>query len=116
MVLFWTGRGILVPVVFLVMAVAALVFTVTELSGPFGLSTNQGTNLTIAIAAALSAIITWPFGRLVMRPRIKVLTDPSSGQAFQSEIRDTFLWVDVRYWSYILAGVAVAMCAVTFLF
>ncbi len=116
MVLFWTGRGILVPVIFLVMAVAALVFTITELSVPLRLSVNQGTNLTIAIAAALSALVTWPFGRLIMRPRAKVLTDPPTGQTHQGEAGDTFLWIDVRYWSGILAAVAVVMCAMTFLF
>jgi hypothetical protein len=101
MVLFWTGRGILVLLVFVVMAVAALVFTVTELSVPLGLSTNQGTNLTLAIAAALTALVTWPFGRVILRSRAQP---------------DTLFWIDVRYWSPILAVIAVAMLVVTFVF
>jgi hypothetical protein len=116
MVLFWTGRGILILIIFVVLAVAALVFTVTVLTGPLGLSVNQGTNLTIAIAAALTALATYPMGRLVMKPRTRTLVDRATGQSYPVEIRDTFLWVDVRYWTYILAAIAAIMLAATFLF
>jgi hypothetical protein len=116
MVLIWTGRGILVFIIFIVMAVLALIFTVTEISEPYDLTVDQGTNLTIAIAAFLSSLLTFPIGRLVMKqPREKSVTDPQTGQAHLLQTYDTLLWIDVTYWTYIFAVIAVVMAAVTFL-
>ena len=117
MVLFWTGRGIVILVIFMVMAVAAVIFTAIDLSRPLGLSADRATNLTIAIAAALTALATWPIGRWIMKqPRKRVIVDRATGRADAVETWDTLLGIGVRYWTYVLAIVAVVMFAVTLLF
>ena len=117
MVLVWTGRGILIFFIFIVMAALSLVFTITEIATRYGLTDSQGVNLTIAIAAALSAIVTFPIGRLVMRqPREKTVADPRTGQAYIERTYDTFIWIDVTYWTYVFAVIAVIMAAVAFIF
>ena len=117
MVLTWTGRGILIFVIFIVMAALSLIFTVMEVATRYSLTTNQSVNLTFAIAAALSALATLPMGRLVMRqPRETTVTDPRTGQTYITQAYDTFIWVDVTYWTYIFAVIAVVMAAVTYFF
>ena len=117
MVLIWTGRGILVFLIFIVMVVVAMAFAITQIAPRYGLTDNQGVNLTIAIAAALSAIVTFPMGRLIMKqPREKTVTDARTGQAYMTQTYDTFIWIDVTYWSYIFVVIAVVMAIVAYLF
>lgn len=117
MVLVWTGRGIVIPLVFLAMAVVALVLTVTVFADPLALTANQATNLIAALACLFSALATWPIGRLLMKqPRVRMIPDPATGRATPVATPDTFLWVDARYWTYILAVVGVVMLAATLVF
>ncbi len=117
MVLIWTGRGILVFFIFIAMVVLSMVFTITESVTRYGLTDNQGLNLTVAIAALLSAIVTFPMGRLFMKqPREKTITDSRTGQAYIVQTRDTFIWIDVTYWSYIFVVIAVIMAVMVFIF
>jgi hypothetical protein len=100
MILFWTGRRILIFIIFIAMCIISGAPTITQITIPPGLSIDQSTNLTIAIAAFLSALVTYPIGRFVMR---------------SVDAKDTLLWIDARYWTYILAVISVLMLAVTFL-
>jgi len=96
MALAWTDRGILVFFVLIVMVMLSMVFTITQIATCYGLMGNQGLNLTIAIATALSAIVTFPMCRLIMKqPREKTVTDARTGQAYITQTYDTFIWIDV---------------------
>ena len=116
MVLTWTGRGILVFVIFIVMAAIALVLTMTFIAEPYGLSANQGVEVTIIIASLLTAAVTYPLGhRFAARPLMKRVVDPTTGQEHSIRVWDTFLWMDMRYWPHLLVVVAVVLAVIVWL-
>ena len=116
MILIWTGRGVLIFLIFIVMAVIAMTLTVTQIAEPAGLTDNQGVNLTIAIAAFLSALATYPLDRLIMKQQAdQTLVDPKTGQAYVFRNRDSLCCIETRYWTYIFAIIAITMLMLTFL-
>lgn len=112
----WTGRGILIFLVFMAAFFIAVPFVVLEIDPALKLSTNQGTNLSIAIAALLSAVVTYPLDRFIMKQRDpKILVDPKSGQRQLVSNKDTLFWVETRYWTHLFLVLAAVMLVVTYL-
>lgn len=115
MVLIWTGRGLVVLFVFVLMAAIAIVITATQIAEPAHLSDDQAIRLMAAIASFLSAIATYPLGRFVMKqPQDKALAGGARGQAQAVRSRDSLFWIEMRYWTYIFAAIAGIMLALTF--
>jgi hypothetical protein len=117
MVLIWNGRGIVVFFIFIVACFVAIPTTVIVLAPYFGLNEDRAFNLSVAVAAFLSAIVSYPLDRLIMKqPEGGGSTvDPKTGQSHIVGSRDSLIFIETRYWSYIFAALAVVMVAVTFL-
>jgi len=115
-VIVWTGRGILIFLVFIAAFFIAVLFVVIEIDPVLKLSTDQGTCLAIALAAFLSAIVTYPFDRFIMKQRgPKILIDPKSGQQHLVSNKDSLFWIETRYWTHLFLVLAAVMLVVTYL-
>jgi hypothetical protein len=100
MVLIWHGRGIIVLFVFIAAAVASMAVTIFWIGPAFDIAgDDRVVNLGIAMSTLLSAIATWPLGRLVMKP-------------VPARQPDTLCFIDIRYWTFIFAGLTAIMLAV----
>ena len=118
MVLIWNGRGIVVFFIFIAACVIAIPATVIVLAPYFGLNDDKGFHLSVAVAAFLSAIVSYPLDRLIMKQPEGGSTsvDPKTGQSLTIRSRDSLIFIETRYWTYIFAALTVVMAAVTFLF
>jgi hypothetical protein len=118
MVLIWNGRGIVVFFIFIAACFVAIPATVIVLAPYFGLNDDKGFCLSVAVAAFLSAIVSYPFDRFIMKqPEGGGTTvDPKTGQSHVIRSRDSLIFIETRYWTYIFAALTVVMVAVTFLF
>ena len=113
----WTGRGILIFLIFIAAFFAAIPLVVIEIDPVLKLSTDQGTNLAIALAAFLSAIATYPLDRFIMKQRDpQIVVDPKTGQQQLISRKDTLFWIETRYWPYLFLALAAVMLVVTYLF
>src|SRR5216684_3757618 len=112
MVLIWNGRGIVVFFIFIAACVVAIPATVIVLAPCFGLNDDKGFNLSLAVAAFLSAIASYPLDRFIMKQPV----DPKTGQNHVVGNRDSLIFIETRYWTFIFAALAVVMVAVTVLF
>ena len=113
----WTGRGILIFLIFIAAFFAAVPFVLIEIDPVFKLGTDQGTSLAIAIAAFLSAVITYPLDRFMMKQRDpKLLVDPKTGQQHLVSNKDSLFWIETRYWTYLFLALAAAMLGVVYFF
>ena len=99
MVVVWHGRGIIVLFIFILAAIAAIILTVMWIAPALSMADSDRTvNLAIAVSTFISAIVLYPFGRFVMKPRPPAI--------------DTFCFIDLRYWTYILIILTAIMLAV----
>jgi hypothetical protein len=111
----WSGRGILIFLIFIAAVFVAIPFVVIEIDPVSKFSTDQGTSLAIAIAAFLSAIATYPLDRFIMKQRgPKILVDPKTGQQQLVSNKDTFMWIETRYWTYLYLALAAVMLVVVY--
>lgn len=116
MVLIWNGRGVFTFLIFLVMLVAGVAIAVIFFADMWELSDNQGAALSAAIGAALSAIAVYPLDRFVMKqPPDKTMPDPQSGAIILLKNRDSLFWIETRYWTFIFAGLAPALAALSYI-
>jgi hypothetical protein len=112
----WTGRGILIFFIFIAAFCIAVPLTVIEIEPALHLGGDKGTNVAIAIAALLSAIVTYPLDRLIMKQRDpKILIDPKSGQQHLVSNKDSLFWVETRYWTHLFLVIAAVMLVVAYL-
>jgi hypothetical protein len=104
--------------IFIVTCVIAIPATVIVLAPYFGLNDDKAFNLSVAVAAFLSAIVSYPLDRLIMKQPAggSTAVDPKTGQSHAIRNRDSLIFIETRYWTYIFAALAVVMVAVTFLF
>jgi hypothetical protein len=113
----WTGRGIVIFFIFLAACVIAVVATVVWIGPYLELSDDRGFHLSIALAALLSAILTYPLDRLMMKqPAERTAVDPGTGQSYLIRARDSLFGIETRCWAHIFVALTVVMLAVTFLF
>jgi hypothetical protein len=111
----WTGRGILIFLIFIAAFFAAVPLVLLEIDPVSKLSTAQATSLAIAIAAFLSAIATYPLDRFIMKQRgPKILVDPKTGQQQLVSNKDAFMWIETRYWPYLYLAIAAVMLVTYF--
>jgi hypothetical protein len=111
----WTGRGILIFLIFIAAFFAAVPFVVLEIDPVLQLGKDKAVNLSIAIAAFLSAIATYPLDRFIMKQRgPKILVDPKTGPQQLVSNKDTFMWIETRYWPYLYLAIAAVMLGVTY--
>jgi hypothetical protein len=118
MVLIWSGRGIVVFFVFIAACAVAIPATVIVLAPYFGLNDDRAFHLSVAVAAFLSAIASYPLDRLTMKQPEggSTAVDPKTRQSHMVRSRDSLIFIETRYWTYIFAALTVVMVAVTFLF
>ncbi len=92
--LVWSGLGIVVPVIFLLVTVA-----VRE-----GLQTTGFTdNLALMSGLLLSAVIVWFVGRKLNDPsKGRIVTDVETGERLLLQNRHTFFWIKAEYWALIV--------------
>jgi hypothetical protein len=113
----WTGRGIVVFFIFLAACVGAIMLTVSWIEPRLDLHGDQGFHLSLALGALLSAILTYPLDRFMMKqPADRTAVDPKTSQTYVVRNRDSLFGIETRYWTYVFAGLAVVMLVVTFLF
>ena len=113
----WSGRGILIFLIFIAAVFVAIPFVVIEIDPIFNLGKDKAVNLSIALAALLSAILTFPLDRFIMKQRgPKILVDPKTGQQQLISNKDTFMWIETRYWPYLYLALGAVMLVVTYLF
>ncbi|HLL26698.1 MAG TPA: hypothetical protein VKT73_03485 [Xanthobacteraceae bacterium] len=111
----WTGRGILIFLIFIATLFAAVPFAVIEIDPALHLGEDKTVNLSIAIAALLSAILTFPLDRLIMKQREpKLVTDPKTGQQQWVSQKDSLFWIETRYWPVLFLALAAVMLVVTY--
>jgi hypothetical protein len=111
----WTGRGILIFLILIAAVFVAIPFVVIEIDPVYKFSTDQGTSLAIALAALLSAILTFPLDRFIMKQRgPKILIDPKTGQQQLVSNKDTFMWIETRYWPYLYLALGAVMLVVVY--
>lgn len=111
MVIIWEGRGIVVLVIFVAASVAGIALTVLWIMPVFDLTgDNRIINFAVALSALLSAIASYPLGRLIMKPKGGEASTSSHGApSVGAQPHDTFCFVDVKYWTYIFAMLTVIM-------
>jgi hypothetical protein len=113
----WSGRGILILFIFIAACFVAIPFVIIEIDPVLDLGTDKGTNLSIAIAAFLSALATYPLDRFIMKQRDpQIQVDRRTGQQQLVSMKDTFFWIETRYWTFLFLILAVVMLMVTYLF
>lgn len=113
----WTGRGILIFLIFIAAFFIAVPLELLEISPVLKLGADQEVNFAIALAAFLSAIAIYPFDRFFMKqrdPQIQVV--PKTGQQQLVSRKDTLFWIETRYWTYLFLALAAVMLGVTYLF
>ncbi|MDQ1558488.1 MAG: hypothetical protein QOD32_1548 [Pyrinomonadaceae bacterium] len=98
MLIFWSGLGILVPILTFFVLVLTQVLT-DSLFGD-GAYTAHGLPKLLALWGA--AALMWLFGSLLARRPGRVLFDPQTGQQVLLKSRHTFFFIHVEYWAYIL--------------
>ena len=105
MILFWQGKGWLVPVIVVGCAILAKFLTDAatgsevyfwERSWPTGSS------------IMLSGILSWFLGLRLERERARTLIDPGSGDQFEFRPRHTVFWIPVKYCGVVLFMLGVA--------
>jgi hypothetical protein len=102
---------------FLAACVVAVVVTVIWIVPYLDLNDDRGFHLSLALAALLSAILTYPLDRFMMKqPADRTAVDPETGQSYLVRNRDSLFGIETRYWTYIFVALTVVMLAVTFLF
>jgi hypothetical protein len=118
MFIIWSGRGIVVFYIFIVACIVAIPATVIVLAPYFGLNDDKAFNLSVAVAAFLSATVSYPFDRFIMKQPEGAgsAVDPKTGQSHIIRSRDSLIFIETRYWTYIFAALTVVMVAVTVLF
>jgi hypothetical protein len=111
----WSGRGILIFLIFIAAFFATVPFVVIEIDPVLQLSKDKSVNLSIALAALLSAILTFPLDRFIMKQRgPQIQVDPKTGQQQLVSNKDTFMWIETRYWPYLYLALAAVMLVVTY--
>jgi hypothetical protein len=106
----WSGRGILIFLIFMGAVFVAIPFVIIEIDPVLNLGKDKAVNLSIALAAFLSAIATYPLDRFIMKQRgPKILVDPKTGQQQLISNKDTFMWIETRYWPYLYLALAAVM-------
>jgi len=98
MLIFWSGLGILVPILTVIVLFITQAFT----DSLFGEGTYTAHGLPKLVALWCSAALMWLFGSLLARRPGRVLFDPQTGQQVLLKSRHTFFFVHVEYWAYIL--------------
>jgi hypothetical protein len=118
MVLIWNGRGIVVFFIFIAACFVAIPATVIVLAPYFSLNDDRAFNLSVAVAAFLSAIASYSLDRFIMKQPEggSTAVDPKTGHSHVVRNRDSLIFIETRYWTYIFAALTVVMVAVTFLF
>jgi hypothetical protein len=113
----WSGRGILIFLIFIAAFFAAIPFVVIEIDPVLQLGNDKAVNLSIALAALLSAILTYPLHRFIMKQRgPKIVVDSKTGQQQLVSNKDTLMWIETRYWPYLYLALGAVMLAVTYWF
>ncbi len=113
----WSGRGILIFLIFIAACLVAIPFVVIEIDPVLQLGEDKGVNLSIALAALLSAILTFPLDRVIMKQRDpEIQIDPKTGQQQWVSRKDTLFWIETRYWPFLFLALGAVMLVVTYIF
>lgn len=113
MLIFWQGRGWLVPLImfgWIFFAVGVMIATMGSEASP---NPDASTDRTFALGFALSAAnVFYLHWRRGMRVRAAGETGSESGSAAIPP--DSFMFVPVKYWAYLFAAVAVYLLGHSF--
>jgi hypothetical protein len=96
--LIWSGLGILVPVLTIVVLCVTQAMTDSFLGE--GAYTAHG--LPKLMALWCSAAIMWLIGNALAKRPGRVLLDPQTGQQVLLKSNHTFFFIHVEYWAYLL--------------
>ena len=92
--LVWSGRGILIPIVFFITFISAGYL----LAGPEGPNAEA---MVLSPALLLTAIFSYHFGMKWNKVEGQTLVDKNTGQEFIIKPNHSFFFVKMEYWGYI---------------
>lgn len=98
--IFWTGWGFLVPVIL----GASFVLMQTGLNAIMGPYTYESAEWPKIIASILTCISVWFVGRYFNNKPRRVLIDKKTGHEVLFKPRNTFFFIPMEYWAFIIAG------------
>jgi len=111
--LIWRGRGILVlfiAVLGIVVAHFLLVFPSSH--GWMGLTPQKVPPFAVGIGLLIAAPCNFYFARYLDDPsKHQVLVDPRTNQTYLFRDRSSFMFIPVRYWTYVMAVLGVLLLA-----
>ncbi|MCK5846895.1 MAG: hypothetical protein KAG84_05615 [Bacteroidales bacterium] len=95
--IFWKGRGILVPVILLIVSLLT------------GLLLDTDSKYFISVALLLSAFITWYLGRKWNNAPGQIVVDKETGEEIELVNEHTLYFIKMQYWGVIEIALAVFM-------
>lgn len=90
----WTGRGILVPLVFMILLIIFIIIY-ADPGTPFSISSTLGSSL------LFTGLFSYYFGNLWHKAPGKVYIDKDSGEEVELKPKHSFFWLKMEYWGVI---------------
>jgi hypothetical protein len=112
--LIWRGKGILVFLIAVVgIVIGNLLLTFPSSRGWVGLTPQKMPPFALGLGLLIAATCNFYFARYLDDPsKHRVLVDPRSNQTYLFKDRSSFMFVPVRYWTYVMAALGVLLLAV----
>lgn len=98
--LVWTGRGILIVIVYLLSAL-----------GFDFLFSKDNENLALAAAALLTAAFSWYFGSRWNNKTSRIVVDEETGERFEIKDNHTLFWIKMQYYGLLFCILSIVFLA-----
>src|SRR5215470_12719480 len=111
--LIWRGKGILVFLITVLgIAIGNLLLTFPSSHGWVGLTPQKMPPFAVGIGLLIAAPCNFYFARYLDDPsKHQVLVDPRTNQTYLFRDRSSFMFIPVRYWTYVMAVLGVLLLA-----
>lgn len=91
----WSGRGILTPLILLLLIVVSSVLSAA-------LSSVEAAIYTMPIAFLLAGWANWHLGNKWNNVPGRIVVDEATGERIELKPRHTFFWIKMQYWGIVL--------------